>query len=94
MRRIERLRCRHRIRVLQNHEDTAKENAVSRHRVTVTLSPSLTSALIKPPSLSSCVSVQLRLVTPDVSISAEVLADVYDLFKVATSSNSFPSSAE
>lgn len=30
VRQIERLRCRHRIRVLQAHEDTAKENAVSR----------------------------------------------------------------
>lgn len=29
MRQIERLRCRHRIRVLQAHEDTAKDNAVS-----------------------------------------------------------------
>ncbi len=29
-----------------------------------------------------CVSVQLRVVTPDVSISPENLADVYDLFKV------------
>ncbi|XP_062257999.1 TBC1 domain family member 8 [Platichthys flesus] len=50
VRQIERLRCRHRIRVLQAHEDTTKENA-------------------------------LRLVTPDVSIPAENLADVYDLFK-------------
>lgn len=30
---IERLRCRHRIRVLQAHEDTTKENAVSRQRM-------------------------------------------------------------
>lgn len=39
-----------------------------------------------------CVSVQLRLVTPDVSISPEILADVYDLFKVSsqTSSSWFP----
>ncbi|XP_056245137.1 TBC1 domain family member 8 [Seriola aureovittata] len=50
VRQIERLRCRHRIRVLQAHEDTTKENA-------------------------------LRLVTPDVSIPSEILADVYDLFK-------------
>ncbi|XP_071337199.1 TBC1 domain family member 8 [Trachinotus anak] len=50
VRRIERLRCRHRILVLQAHEDTTKENA-------------------------------LRLVTPDVSIPPEILADVYDLFK-------------
>ncbi|XP_035460746.1 TBC1 domain family member 8 isoform X1 [Scophthalmus maximus] len=50
VRQIERLRCRHRIRVLQAHEDTTKENA-------------------------------LRLVTPDVSIPPENLADVYDLFK-------------
>ncbi|XP_060944320.1 TBC1 domain family member 8 [Limanda limanda] len=50
VRQIERLRCRHRIRVLQAHEDTTKENA-------------------------------LRLVTPDVSIPSENLADVYDLFK-------------
>ncbi|XP_042350477.1 LOW QUALITY PROTEIN: TBC1 domain family member 8 [Plectropomus leopardus] len=50
VRQIERLRCRHRIQVLQAHEDTTKENA-------------------------------LRLVTPDVSISPENLADVYDLFK-------------
>ncbi|XP_026232346.1 TBC1 domain family member 8 [Anabas testudineus] len=50
VRHIERLRCRHRIQVLQAHEDTAKENA-------------------------------LRLVTPDVSISPETLAEVYDLFK-------------
>uniref|UniRef100_A0A8D3DSC7 TBC1 domain family member 8 n=1 Tax=Scophthalmus maximus TaxID=52904 RepID=A0A8D3DSC7_SCOMX len=52
VRQIERLRCRHRIRVLQAHEDTTKENA-------------------------------LRLVTPDVSIPPENLADVYDLFKAA-----------
>lgn len=32
VRQIERLRCRHRIRVLQAHEDTAKENAVSGRR--------------------------------------------------------------
>ncbi|KAM8749602.1 TBC1 domain family member 8 isoform 1-T1 [Acanthopagrus schlegelii] len=50
VRHIERLRCRHRIQVLQAHEDTAKENA-------------------------------LRVVTPDVSMSPENLADVYDLFK-------------
>ncbi|KAI3356068.1 hypothetical protein L3Q82_017332 [Scortum barcoo] len=50
VRQIERLRCRHRIQVLQAHEDTAKENA-------------------------------LRVVTPEVSISPEDLADVYDLFK-------------
>uniref|UniRef100_A0A669CJN9 TBC1 domain family member 8B n=1 Tax=Oreochromis niloticus TaxID=8128 RepID=A0A669CJN9_ORENI len=48
---IEQLRCRHRIRVLQAHEDTTKENA-------------------------------LRLVSPDVSIPPEKLADIYDLFKV------------
>ncbi|XP_070694145.1 TBC1 domain family member 8 [Pempheris klunzingeri] len=50
VRQIERLRCRHRIRVLQAHEDTTKENA-------------------------------LRVVTPDVGISPENLADIYDLFK-------------
>ncbi|GAA6225238.1 TBC1 domain family member 8 [Lates japonicus] len=50
VRQIERLRCRHRIQVLQAHEDTTKENS-------------------------------LRLVTPDVSIPPENLADVYDLFK-------------
>ncbi|XP_069578778.1 TBC1 domain family member 8 isoform X2 [Brachyistius frenatus] len=50
VRQIERLRCRHRIRVLQAHEDTIKENA-------------------------------LRVVTPEVSISPENLADIYDLFK-------------
>ncbi|KAF7652463.1 hypothetical protein LDENG_00096230, partial [Lucifuga dentata] len=50
VRQIERLRCRHRIQVLQNHEDTTKENA-------------------------------LRVVSPDVSISADDLADLYDLFK-------------
>nr|XP_020479621.1 TBC1 domain family member 8 [Monopterus albus] len=50
VRQIERLRCRHRIQVLQAHEDTTKENT-------------------------------LRLVTPDVSISPENMADVYDLFK-------------
>lgn len=32
VRQIERLRCRHRIRVLQAHEDTTKENAVSKRR--------------------------------------------------------------
>uniref|UniRef100_A0A3Q3DJ72 TBC1 domain family member 8 n=1 Tax=Hippocampus comes TaxID=109280 RepID=A0A3Q3DJ72_HIPCM len=53
VRKIERLRCRHRIQVLQAHEDTTKENA-------------------------------LRVVTPDVSISAENLADIYDLFKAAS----------
>uniref|UniRef100_A0A8C8DAE7 Rab-GAP TBC domain-containing protein n=1 Tax=Oncorhynchus tshawytscha TaxID=74940 RepID=A0A8C8DAE7_ONCTS len=47
---LERLRCRHRIQVLQAHEDITKENA-------------------------------LRVVTPDVSLSPENLADVYDLFK-------------
>uniref|UniRef100_A0A4W6DNH6 TBC1 domain family member 8B n=1 Tax=Lates calcarifer TaxID=8187 RepID=A0A4W6DNH6_LATCA len=52
VRQIERLRCRHRIQVLQAHEDTTKENS-------------------------------LRLVTPDVSIPPENLADVYDLFKAA-----------
>lgn len=31
-----------------------------------------------------CVSVQLRVVNPDVSISPENLADVYDLFKVSS----------
>lgn len=51
VRQIERLRCRHRIQVLQAHEDTIKENA-------------------------------LRLVTPDVSISADNLSDLYDLFKM------------
>ncbi|XP_077473901.1 TBC1 domain family member 8 [Stigmatopora argus] len=50
VRKIERLRCRQRIRVLQAHEDTTKENA-------------------------------LRVVTPEVSIPAEILADIYDLFK-------------
>uniref|UniRef100_A0A674E6I3 TBC1 domain family member 8B n=1 Tax=Salmo trutta TaxID=8032 RepID=A0A674E6I3_SALTR len=50
VRQIEKLRCRHRIQVLQAHEDTTKENA-------------------------------LRVVTPDVSLSPENLADVYDLFK-------------
>lgn len=50
VRQIERLRCRHRIQVLQAHEDTTKENA-------------------------------LRVVAPDVSISPDNLADVYDLFK-------------
>ncbi|KAK5860663.1 hypothetical protein PBY51_022124 [Eleginops maclovinus] len=50
VRQTERLRCRHRILVLQAHEDTTKENA-------------------------------LRLVIPDVSISQENLADIYDLFK-------------
>ncbi|CAI5655297.1 TBC1 domain family member 8 [Oreochromis niloticus] len=50
VRQIEQLRCRHRIRVLQAHEDTTKENA-------------------------------LRLVSPDVSIPPEKLADIYDLFK-------------
>ncbi|KAM9448759.1 TBC1 domain family member 8-like isoform 1-T1 [Salvelinus alpinus] len=50
VRQIEKLRCRHRIQVLQAHEDTTKENA-------------------------------LRVVTPDVSLSPESLADVYDLFK-------------
>ncbi|KAG5851532.1 TBC1 domain family member 8 isoform X1 [Anguilla anguilla] len=47
---VERLRCRHRIQVLQAHEDTAKENT-------------------------------LRVVSADVSLSPEDLADVYDLFK-------------
>ncbi|XP_023687547.2 TBC1 domain family member 8 [Paramormyrops kingsleyae] len=50
VRQVQQLRCRHRIQVLQVHEDTAKENA-------------------------------LRVVTPDVSISAEELGDAYDLFK-------------
>uniref|UniRef100_A0A8C5ACA1 TBC1 domain family member 8 n=1 Tax=Gadus morhua TaxID=8049 RepID=A0A8C5ACA1_GADMO len=50
VRQLERLRCRHRILVLQAHEDTSKENT-------------------------------LRVVTPEVSISPEDLADLYDLFK-------------
>ncbi|XP_016895381.2 TBC1 domain family member 8 [Cynoglossus semilaevis] len=50
VRHIERLRCQNRIRVLQAHEDTAKENA-------------------------------LRLVTSEVSITPDVLSDIYDLFK-------------
>uniref|UniRef100_A0A8C6UCE5 TBC1 domain family member 8 n=1 Tax=Neogobius melanostomus TaxID=47308 RepID=A0A8C6UCE5_9GOBI len=50
---IERLRCRHRIQVLQTHEDTTKENA-------------------------------LRLVSPEVSMSAENLSDAYDLFKASS----------
>ncbi|KAG7277702.1 LOW QUALITY PROTEIN: hypothetical protein CRUP_024522 [Coryphaenoides rupestris] len=50
VRQLERLRCRHRIQVLQAHEDTSKENT-------------------------------LRVVTPEVSISPEDLADLYDLFK-------------
>ncbi|KAG9348882.1 hypothetical protein JZ751_029199 [Albula glossodonta] len=50
MQQVERLRCRHRIQVLQAHEDTTKENA-------------------------------LRVVTSDVSLSPEDLADVFDLFK-------------
>lgn len=37
----------------------------------------------QPPTPSSCVFVQLRLVTPDVSIPHETLSDVYDLFKVS-----------
>ncbi|XP_028291299.1 TBC1 domain family member 8 [Gouania willdenowi] len=51
VRQIERLRCRHRIQVLQSHEDTTKENT-------------------------------LRLIAPDVSISPENLADIYNLFKM------------
>ncbi|XP_041940213.1 TBC1 domain family member 8 [Alosa sapidissima] len=47
---LERLRCRHRIQVLQSHEDTIKENA-------------------------------LRLVTPEVSLSAEELSELYDFIK-------------
>ncbi|XP_075995062.1 LOW QUALITY PROTEIN: TBC1 domain family member 8 [Genypterus blacodes] len=47
---IEKLRCRHRIQVLQAHEDTTKENA-------------------------------LRVVSPDVSICPDDLADLYELFK-------------
>uniref|UniRef100_A0A8C5DRS6 TBC1 domain family member 8 n=1 Tax=Gouania willdenowi TaxID=441366 RepID=A0A8C5DRS6_GOUWI len=54
VRQIERLRCRHRIQVLQSHEDTTKENT-------------------------------LRLIAPDVSISPENLADIYNLFKVTES---------
>ncbi|KAM3607942.1 uncharacterized protein V6R79_016678 [Siganus canaliculatus] len=50
VRQIERLRCRHRILVLQAHEDTTKENT-------------------------------LRVLAPDVSITPENLAEVYDLFK-------------
>uniref|UniRef100_A0A8C5DN77 TBC1 domain family member 8 n=1 Tax=Gouania willdenowi TaxID=441366 RepID=A0A8C5DN77_GOUWI len=55
VRQIERLRCRHRIQVLQSHEDTTKENT-------------------------------LRLIAPDVSISPENLADIYNLFKVTAES--------
>ncbi|XP_031436328.1 TBC1 domain family member 8 isoform X3 [Clupea harengus] len=51
-RQLERLRCRHRIQVLQSHEDTTKENAI-------------------------------RLVTPEVSLSAEELSDLYDFIKTA-----------
>ncbi|CAL8266719.1 unnamed protein product [Lota lota] len=50
VRQLERLRCLHRILVLQAHEDTSKENT-------------------------------LRVVTPEVSISPEDLADLYNLFK-------------
>lgn len=32
---IERMRCRHRIRVLQGHEDTTKQNVVSQGRLIV-----------------------------------------------------------
>lgn len=34
---IEHLRCKHRIRVLQGHEDTTKQNVVSRGHLTVAL---------------------------------------------------------
>ncbi|KAK2850499.1 hypothetical protein Q7C36_009282 [Tachysurus vachellii] len=47
---LERMRSRHRIQVLQAHEDTTKENT-------------------------------LRLVSPGVSLSQEVLSELYDLFK-------------
>ncbi|XP_063049194.1 TBC1 domain family member 8 [Engraulis encrasicolus] len=47
---LEQLRSRHRIHVLQSHQDTTKENA-------------------------------LRLVTPEVSLSAEDLSDLYDFIK-------------
>nr|XP_015219607.1 PREDICTED: TBC1 domain family member 8 [Lepisosteus oculatus] len=50
VRQIEQLRRRHRVQVLQAHEDTTKENV-------------------------------LRVVTQRVSLSAEELGDVYDLFK-------------
>ena len=91
MRQIERLRCRHRIRVLQAHEDTTKENAVSRQRIYLSkLSKKgilrLTEEFSSTSDLhlfSLCVSVQLRVVTPDVSISPENLGDIYDLFKVS-----------
>ncbi|CAG08261.1 unnamed protein product, partial [Tetraodon nigroviridis] len=76
VRQIERLRCRHRIRVLQAHEDTAKENAVSREERSAARRPD--RAPLKPRPL---LSVQMRLVSPDVSIPPEVLSDVYDLFK-------------
>ncbi|XP_061774209.1 TBC1 domain family member 8 isoform X2 [Nerophis ophidion] len=50
VRKIERLRCHHRIQVLQAHEDTAKDNT-------------------------------LRLVSSEVSMCGDTLADIYDLFK-------------
>lgn len=54
VRQIERLRCRHRIRVLQAHEDTAKENAVSRRRAPARrCSPTLTP--LNSPHLPSAV---------------------------------------
>uniref|UniRef100_A0AAY4BED0 Rab-GAP TBC domain-containing protein n=1 Tax=Denticeps clupeoides TaxID=299321 RepID=A0AAY4BED0_9TELE len=50
VKKLEMLRCRHRIQVLQAHEDTTKENT-------------------------------LRLVSPNVSLSAQDLSDLYDLVK-------------
>ncbi|XP_062861835.1 TBC1 domain family member 8 [Trichomycterus rosablanca] len=47
---LEKMRSRHRIQVLQSHEDTNKENA-------------------------------LRLLSANVSLSQEILSDLYDLFK-------------
>lgn len=37
VRQIERLRCRHRIQVLQAHEDTTKENSVSKQTIKMSL---------------------------------------------------------
>lgn len=46
------------------------------------------------PDLNTCnrsclLSVQLRLVSPEVSIPPEVLSDIYDLFKVSSVSIPF-----
>lgn len=46
---IEHMRCRHRIRVLQGHEDTTKQNVVSRRRLRAVAPGGQALGLLLPP---------------------------------------------